>query len=364
MLKKKILIILPRYHTNYFHTINALIKDGYKVKLLVYNKSKIEDHSNLIPLKIKQSKFSKLLSRFFFKFNKMNRFYFPEYRKLEKIIINYKPNIVMIRSVNKFLLFMFFFLKLKNNFKLFVYMQASLNDLNKNNFIKKKLLEIFNKLLNVRYYSPVFEKKKINNNYFYLPLVSKINFFRKLPNNIFLNVGKFIEKKNHIFFIKGIEKLKNNNLKVKGIIIGEVSNKFHKKKYLQIANYINKRKLSNVIKIFINIKPKNMTKYFKKSQYYVHTAINDPAPISIIEALAHNCKVICTHSCGTKNYINTKLNGKIIADNQIINLDFYMKLFLKRFRNDNSKTKKNLEYVNKNISYKAFIKYFNLMIKN
>ena len=36
MKKKNILIVIPRYHTNYFHTIEALQKNGHKVKLFVY----------------------------------------------------------------------------------------------------------------------------------------------------------------------------------------------------------------------------------------------------------------------------------------------------------------------------------------
>ena len=43
-----------------------------------------------------------------------------------------------------------------------------------------------------------------------------------------------------------------------------------------------------------------MSKYYRLYSNYIHTASDDPAPISIIEALSLNNKVLCTHSCGTK----------------------------------------------------------------
>ena len=125
MKNKNILIVLPRYHTNYFHTVEALKKMGHNVNLFVYNRSKIENYSNIKPLKIKQSKFSIFLSKIFKNSNKMNKYYFPRFSSLKKNINKFNPDIVLIRSVNKIYLIMFILLRIKK-FKIFVYLQTSL----------------------------------------------------------------------------------------------------------------------------------------------------------------------------------------------------------------------------------------------
>ena len=90
----------------------------------------------------------------------------------------------------------------------------------------------------------------------------------------------------------------------------------------------------------------------------------DLAPITIIEALGYGCMVLCSESCGTKNYIKKGLNGYIFQDNNQKSLDKFMiklinnkKKFVNNF--DNNKA-----FILNLIGEKNFIKKFNQMIKN
>ena len=345
MKKKNILIVLPRYHTNYFHTIEALQKNGHKVKLFVYNKSKIEDHSNIKPLQLKQSKLSIFISKVLNKQNKMNKYYFPKFSVLKKKLNNFCPDIILIRSVNKIYLIMLLILRIKFKYKIFIYLQASLNNLTKSNLVKKFLIFTSYKYFNIKYYSPIFEKKIINNFFFYLPFAMQIKNLRKRKKYNFLNIGKFIKKKNHIYFVKAVEKL-SYIYPIKSLIIGEVSNQSHKDNLDKIKGYVKKKKLQKIIKFKINVNPRSMKKYYSLYPNYIHTASQDPAPISIIEALSFNNRVLCTRSCGTKNYIKKGLNGKIIHDKDLDKLHLFMREML--FLHEDNIYKRNITSVFKN----------------
>ena len=58
----KILIVLPRFHTNYVGTIKALKNQGHTVKLLVYNYGYTENYANIKPNLLKENIFTKCIN--------------------------------------------------------------------------------------------------------------------------------------------------------------------------------------------------------------------------------------------------------------------------------------------------------------
>mgnify|MGYP005655868685 FL=1 len=60
-----ILIILPRFHTNYVGVIKALKNQGYNIKLLVYNFGFTENYSDIKPIYLKENIITKFINVFF-----------------------------------------------------------------------------------------------------------------------------------------------------------------------------------------------------------------------------------------------------------------------------------------------------------
>lgn len=193
----KILIILPRFHTNYVGVIRTLKNHGNDVKLIVFNYGKTENYTDIKPIYIKENSISKLIN-FIFK-TKLNKFYLPNFKNFKKIISNFKPDTVIIRPYNKFFSFYLCFLKLINNFQLIFYIQTDEKKI-KNLNLSFKFIQFFfvSYFLKIKIYSPIFQniKKIFFKKVYFIPFVSKVCFKKKfLKKNSFLMIGKFVKKK-------------------------------------------------------------------------------------------------------------------------------------------------------------------------
>ena len=363
----KILIILPRFHTNYVGTIKALKNQGHNVKLLVYNFGFTENYLDIKPNFIKENILTKCIN-FFFNVN-LNKYYLPNFIIFKKLINSFSPDTIIIRPYNKLFSIYLIYLRLFYKFKLIFYNQTNEKNLYKFN-LSFKFIQFFliNCILKIKIYSPIINnvKKLYFKKVFFIPFVSKIFFKNKkkiTKFNNFLMIGKFVEKKNHEMFLKSIKNL-NNRFKIKATIIGEVSNLEQKNEYFRIKNLIKRYNLKKKIKIFKNVDHKKISNFYKKNDFFVLPTTGDLAPITIIEALGHGCKVLCSSSCGTKNYIKKGFNGYIFQDNNQKSLDKFILKLIRNKKKFNKNFNNNKVLITNLIGEKNFIKRFNQMIKN
>lgn len=361
----KIYIILPRFHTNYSDVIKNLLDQGHQIKLFVYNFGKIENYKYIKPRYIRENILTKFLNNFFK--IKQNKFYFPSLKEYKKEILNTSPDIIIMRPYSKLFTILILFSSLISNFKIIFYHQTDNEKLKKFNFSMKFFkFFIISNIFKIRSYSPLFEGRKnlLFKNLYFLPFTKKINFKKNKYDhkNNFLMIGKFIKKKNHEMFIRGIKYL-DSKYKVKATIIGEVSTTEHRNEFKRIRKLIKDLNLKHIVKIKTNIKSNKITNYYHSNNFFVLPTSHDPAPISIIEALANGCMVLCSSTCGTKNYIKVNLNGFIFKNNDQKSLNhFLIKLIeYKNFFYKN--TDENKKYLLKKIDTNSFNKHFTRLIK-
>jgi len=361
----KILFILPRYHTNYIEIFKTLLSKGHKVKLCVYNFGFIEDHKIIKPKIIQPSFFTNLIN--YFINSKLNKFYLPNINQFNDFIEKFSPDVVIMRPYSKMFTIFFLILKFFKKFELILYHQTDKKKLEKFNFsFKFTKFFLLDKILKLKSYSPIINRR--DNLYFkkfyYLPFISRIKFKEKkiTQKNKFLMIGKFIKKKNHEMFIRGIEFL-NKNHDVQATIIGEVSSQEHEKEFLRIKKLIATLKLSKKIVLIKNINNNKIQKFYYKNDFFVLPTNHDPAPYSILEAMSHGCQVLCSSSCGTKNYIKKNLNGFIFENNNQLSLNNHM---LKMVVNKNKffkKQNRNRLHLESYLSRKNFDTFFEKLVK-
>ena len=362
-----ILIILPRFHTNYVGAIKALKNQGYNIKLLVYNFGFTENYSDIKPIYLKENIITKFINVFFN--SKLNEFYLPNISIFKRLIKNYNPDVIIIRPYNKLFSLYLICLRLFYNFQLIFYNQTNNKNLDKFNFSLKFIQFFFiNKIFNIKIYSPIITKikklyfKKI----YFLPFVSKISLKIKKNNsktNTFLMIGKFVKKKNYEMFLKSLKNL-DKRFKIKATLVGEVSTIEQEKEYMRIKNLIEKYDLKKKIQILKNIDHKNISNYYKRNDFLVLPTSGDLAPITVVEALGYGCMVLCSTSCGTKNYIRKGLNGFIFDDNNQKSLDKFMIKLIKNKKNYKKNFINNKILMTNLIGEKNFIKKFKRMIEN
>ena len=169
-------------------------------------------------------------------------------------------------------------------------------------------------------------------------------------------IGKFQSRKNHFLLIRVFSELLKN-YKIHLTIIGEVSNQEHKKNFNFVKNYIKNKNLTNACKMKINVKFKAIEKEYEKCNLFVLPSYSEPAAISILEAQGLGRPVICSDTCGTKNYLDNS-SSRIFKSKDPNSLKQSIKYFLDRQKNYNKFINKSYENALKNFSEDKFQKNF------
>ena len=178
-----------------------------------------------------------------------------------------------------------------------------------------------------------------------------------------------IPRKNILLLLKSI-KILLKKFQIKLFIIGEypnadkgVSDDFVNLEYLrEVQLYIKQNNLNNKVEILFDIPHKDMQLYYNKADLFILPATNEPASISIVEALSSGLPSICSDNCGTKFYIQQNYNGYIFKDNSLLSLTRAIK---KSLNNNNLQLlqKNAINYANINLKPNVFINKFNSILK-
>ncbi len=75
------------------------------------------------------------------------------------------------------------------------------------------------------------------------------------------------------------------------------------------------------IKYFEEISSKDLFKFYRLSDFFIHLGVNDPCPNAVVEALVSGLPVICSSSGGTKELV--KNSGEVIKENESLK-PFYL----------------------------------------
>ena len=355
---KKILFIAPRFHTNQYYTIKHLLKKS-RVFFIALYKGGIEDYSCIKPEILTQSNISKKIQSFFnLRFDTL---YFPKILDLQKKISRIKPDLIILRVYSRPLLYLVSFLTKVYGCKIIYYDQTPI--LKYNNFISYlKYCETITArfLFGAAWYSPILlEPNKKYTIPFVVKTKKKINYIKGKFK--ILMIGKFQARKSHFLLIKVFTELLRK-YKIQLTIIGEVTNQEHLKNFNFIKNYIRNNNLIKACKIKTNIKFKAIEKEYEKCNLFVLPSYSEPAAISILEAQGFGRPVVCSDTCGTRNYLN-ELSSRVFKSNDPLSLKESIKYFLDRQKNYNKFINKSYENALKNFSQEKFEKDFTNFLK-
>lgn len=356
----KFLFIAPRYHTNQIGIIRNLMKKKHKVFFNSLYKGRIEDHSLLKPFYLPQSNLSKIIE-FLLKTKFTKIFFFPKIYQCFKTYKKIKPDIAIIRFYGRINTYLSALILKFLGTKIIFYEQAP-NDFS---HLKEKKIKLFLKILELKLQSFIFDSKwmtplKKNNfffkNTFFLPFIVDVKKRKKSKKNFkILIISKFQKRKSIYFALKSLSFL-SKKYKFKVTIIGEVSTREHREYYLKCKNFINQNDLRNVVKLITNLKHDRIYDYYKNHHLFLLPAANEPASVSLLEAIGYSMPVICSDTCGTQFYV-TKKFGKIFKSNQIKSLTNAIRFFLENKENYQKFSLNSFIYATKNLSEKNYNNY-------
>lgn len=314
-----ILFIAPRFHSNQIDLVKKLTEEGNIVNFLVIRKGQSEDHTLINPILIPLS--NKLERLFGVNENKENIFQkaIPNYIKLNKIIKQISPDIIILRNGFSSIYSIFTIPYIVcNRVKVIYYTQGSIY-VHKISLLKRIHDFIVCKIFRIKWFTPVLyrgaKKPLIKLKYInFIPffIYSKQCKQKTIPENgiRFLSVGKYEKRKNLHLIILAAAKLKEMKLKFSITIIGNSEGREYY--YEELNNLVIKNGLINEVNLLKNIPIIDMRKYYNNSDVFIMASEKESASISQIEAMSYGLPIICSIDNGTASYVEHNINGFLI----------------------------------------------------
>ena len=134
----------------------------------------------------------------------------------------------------------------------------------------------------------------------------KIKKKYKLPNRFILNICNPNEENNYLCLVKAIKILKNDNQKIKLIIIIK-----KKKSFYKIQEIINNFKMNMCIKIISNLNDHEIASFYKLANLFISIDYNKDSIVHIYESMASNLPMLL---CNNKKLRELTKNTSIYFD--------------------------------------------------
>lgn len=311
-----ILFFVPRFHTNQIDIAKALIQKGHKVLFHVRNKSIIEDYTVIKPWVVPKSKLSIFLCKIFKVQANSLRFNFPSFYNYFNVLKQEKIQLIVIRDPTSIAPILVSCIARLNRIPIVFYTQMVINK--RYSPLRYLLYKTMIRLFKAAWFSPVLGPvdRSLNpkiKHLFYIPfpILSK-----KIPNKLynsdqvfnFLMIGKFQPRKNHILLLKSLHFLQAA-YRFRIVLVGECTTTEHLSVYKEVLNFIKDHNMGEIVEIFINVKPSQMHVHFNNADVFVLPSSNEPASISILEAMSYGLPVIVSDDCGNKDYVKDAETG-------------------------------------------------------
>jgi glycosyltransferase involved in cell wall biosynthesis len=369
----KIIFLAPRYHTNQVGIVNSLLEERHAVIFHVVTIGQTEDHSSLQPRVIPESWFSYKI-RLIFGDGGVNKLrYFPNPFYYFKILLSENADIIIIRLHNTYFVLIASIVARILGIKIIFYDQVQKSDfyrffVSKRNFIRRLAFKIIMKTFNAKFYSPLFfdlhSPPFLLKECYYLPFVLNTS----KPSKLFMQdevrivmVAKFQERKNHLLLIDALKHFQNK-YSFKLTLVGEASTNRHLEQYEKVLKRIRCYGMENQVKIYLNISYSKMDNIYSDNDLFILPSNNEPASISVLEAMSFGLPVICSDSCGTSIFIKDGFNGYIFKSDNLGSLIMKMEFIFSDKQLLGKMKINSIDFAKKEFSKEVFFSYFNKLI--
>lgn len=307
------LFIVPRFHTNLRGWVSSLQEKGHTVHILASFRGPTEDHSLLKPAIHKQSLLSKFICSTLGDGGGDRANLFPRIYDLFSAFHCIKPDFVIIRNPKRKASLLALIVAKMYKSKVVFYTQSRFDEWST---FKINTLAFFLKCLDAAWLSPLMNEiseKYCKKRFFFSPFAvaaprSFIRHDRKSTR--LLMIGKYgAKRKNHEVFLQAIALLNRND--VEAWVVGESNDAPSKERLEYLKNFSCELGIRDRVEFFENVIPHEMVAFYLSSDLFVLPSRDEPAAISVLEALAHGLPAICSSTCGTKTYINPGVNGHV-----------------------------------------------------
>jgi glycosyltransferase involved in cell wall biosynthesis len=187
--------------------------------------------------------------------------------------------------------------------------------------IRRVITKIILKILNAKWMTPIMGDKSIYHTFpkgmHFVPFavdIEKKDKRENLDSYNLLSIGKYEERKNQLMLLKVFKKLLENNFPVTLTLIGEVSKEIHKNNFKECHSYVKVNNLEKKIEMLVNVPHSDISKFYKTADLFVLPATEEPASISVLEAVGLGTPALCSDTNGTRFYLLENNFGTTFLD--------------------------------------------------
>lgn len=335
----RIIFVAPRFHTNQVEIVRALQKEGHCVRFLVSLIGHSEDHAILMPLVLEESRLSKFLRRWFGDGGVNQRRFYPALLSFYRIMQEFCPDVVIVRSHGFVFTYLAAFCARLLGSKVVFYQQVNprvLMQLHRGGgraFLRKINFHLPLFLFRASWMTPLpapqNESVKLPRRCHFIPFAVPVDREPIRPNAClnFLIIGKYQPRKNQLLMLEAASKLsKCYDFRI--TFVGEVSTSEHSLMRANVESAAVRLGLSEKVIFLDNIPYRQMFALYRNHDVFVLPASNEPASVSILEALGQGLPVVCSDTCGTQTYIRDGIDGFVFSSDDPVSLKNILERFL------------------------------------
>ena len=153
------------------------------------------------------------------------------------------------------------------------------------------------------------------------------HWFRDGAINV-LSVGKYQERKNHRLFLQVIANL-SKKYQVRATIIGECTTADHWREFAEVKNLGESLGLNHSVRLKANMAFWDVQREYATHDVFVLPSRDEPAGISLLEAMSHSMPVVCSESCGLKACVQPGENGYVFITDDADHLEECMERIIR-----------------------------------
>ncbi len=329
----RVLYVLHRYHTNQIAIMKGWREHGDEIRLLTQYSGGVEDHEYVQPIIVGYSNIFNIFYKLWVNVIRRKdpfakdirlRYGWPPVKKMEKLITEFNPDLVVLRERSWYTMTCYRICK-KHGYRTFLYNLSPVwaePSYWHHDFMHK----IVRSHCPEYRYTPTNQigidltgKIKDDHSYFAPFVVEPIcapddrEYFKDGKINLF-EIGKYQERKNHFMMVRVLQRLVNIYPNIHLTIAGECSDRFHEEYYNRLVSYINDNNLRSYVTLYKNLPKKQVGEIYKNSDIYILTSTQEPASISVIESMAYSTLSISGTDNGTADYIIPGVTGEVFKD--------------------------------------------------
>ena len=327
----KVLYMSHRYHTNQTTIMKGWVENGHEIRFISQYAGKVEDYTYVKPIVVG---YSRLFMPFYYLYvNILKRkdpfamdirlkYGFPPIFKLAGYIKEFKPDVAILRERSIYTIGMNAICR-HYHIPTILYNLSPVWEAPKRMDLAHKLVWKLTpkyrmtptNLVGIDFTGLVKDENGHWAPFLMEPQVSpeEKTYFAEDRINVFC-IGKYQERKNHQMMIEVIEELlPKYNLHL--TIAGERSNHFHEEYYKKISDYVKEHNMEDKVTFLENLNRQALAEEYKKTDVYVVPSTQEPASITVIEAMAFSIPAISGSDNGTASYIDFGKTGYVFEDN-------------------------------------------------